>query len=59
MSSTHWGIRKQAVPLKNPDDARILLSSAVECCNTSVENAQKVSSKARKNIKNKEKKENF
>ncbi len=28
---------KAAVEMENPDDARILLSRAVECCNTSVE----------------------
>lgn len=48
--------------MENPDDARILLSRAVECCNTSVElwlalarletyeNARKVLNKARENI---------
>lgn len=48
--------------LENPEDARILLSRAVECCPTSVElwlalarletyeNARKVLNKARENI---------
>uniref|UniRef100_A0A1Y1M7J4 Pre-mRNA-processing factor 6 n=1 Tax=Photinus pyralis TaxID=7054 RepID=A0A1Y1M7J4_PHOPY len=53
---------KAAVELENPDDARILLSRAVECCSTAVElwlalakletyeNARKVLNKARENI---------
>ncbi|KAI4456602.1 pre-mrna splicing factor [Holotrichia oblita] len=53
---------KAAVELENPEDARILLSRAVECCSTSVElwlalarletyeNARKVLNKARENI---------
>lgn len=53
---------KAAVELENPDDARILLSRAVECCSTSVElwlalarletyeNARKVLNKARESI---------
>ncbi|XP_017782698.1 PREDICTED: pre-mRNA-processing factor 6 [Nicrophorus vespilloides] len=53
---------KAAVELENPEDARILLSRAVECCSTSVElwlalarletyeNARKVLNKARENV---------
>lgn len=53
---------KAAVELENPEDARILLSRAVECCSTAVElwlalarletyeNARKVLNKARENI---------
>ncbi|XP_006812364.1 uncharacterized protein LOC102805914, partial [Saccoglossus kowalevskii] len=53
---------KSAVELETPEDARILLSRAVECCPTSVElwlalarletydNARKVLNKARENI---------
>ncbi|KAK3931821.1 Pre-mRNA-processing factor 6 [Frankliniella fusca] len=53
---------KAAVELEEPEDARILLSRAVECCSTSVdlwlalarletyENARKVLNKARENI---------
>ena len=53
---------KAAVELEEPEDARILLSRAVECCPTSVElwlalarletyeNARKVLNKARENI---------
>lgn len=53
---------KAAVELEDPEDARILLSRAVECCTTSVElwlalarlesyeNARKVLNKARENI---------
>lgn len=53
---------KAAVELENPEDAKILLSRAVECCNASVElwlalarletyeNARKVLNKARENI---------
>ena len=54
---------KAAVELEEPEDAKILLSRAVECCPTSVElwlalarllemyeNARKVLNKARENI---------
>uniref|UniRef100_A0A8B9TAH9 Pre-mRNA-processing factor 6 n=1 Tax=Anas platyrhynchos TaxID=8839 RepID=A0A8B9TAH9_ANAPL len=48
---------KAAVELEEPEDARIMLSRAVECCPTSVEvrletyeNARKVLNKARENI---------
>ncbi|ELK28472.1 Pre-mRNA-processing factor 6 [Myotis davidii] len=58
----HWLHHPAAVELEEPEDARIVLSRAVECCPTSVElwlalarletheNARKVLNKARENI---------